>query len=461
MRRVVVSGAVVATVLGLGTVQLTGWADTNEPAATPTPERSVGTQLPVKDFRAIELDEDRGRLYLAQGVGAGLPLVVTDLDGKLLRQVDAVTDVSDIVLSDDHQTVLVAQGFDRVTALDAETLTPTATYAAPDGACVSRVEPTGDKIVGSYQDCGIGSGGLLVWSTPDAAPVVYTGGPDYNPVIDASPGAPGLLVAGDTGYSPVSTYVIDVSGDSPRIVAKRDNTGTTLQDYALSPDGTEMVESVRAPYQQNSYAMPDLSDSTVYPSGAFPEDAAWSADSSTVAIQHGPTDSYDADIVLYPKGSTVGSYAVDFRDGDEFWPGTMLVNHDGSRAWAVSYNDVYQETQLLHSFGPGHQPKQPVTDLAVSASLGSGKNKGTASITVTWSSPMVVNLANSVNDYYWWITASTNGGAEREFWRGRMDASGKYTLTYALPKGTTTLTVRFKDFEDWYPDGYDTVTFTR
>jgi hypothetical protein len=74
---------------------------------------------------------------------------------------------------------------------------------------------------------------------------------------------------------------------------------------------------------------------------------------------------------------------------------------------------------------------------------------------------MAGNLANSVNDYYWWITASTNGGAEREFWRGRMDASGKYSLTYALPKGTTTLTVRFKDFEDWYPAGYDTVTLTR
>jgi hypothetical protein len=449
-------------VVGLGAVQLTGWAGTDQTAAEgPAPVKSVGTQLPVKDFRAIELDENRGRLYLAQGVGGGLPLVVTDLDGKLLTQVSSVTDISDVVLSDDGQTLLVAQGFDRVLAVDAQTLTPKATYRAPGGACLDRVEPTGDKIVAGFQDCGIGSGGLLIWSKPDAAPVVYTGGPNYHPVIDGSPGAPGLLVAGDTGYSPVTTYVIDVSGDQPRIVGKRDNTGTTLQDYALSPDGTEVVEAVRAPYQHKSYTVPDLADATVYPSGAFPEDAAWSGDSSTVAIQHGPTDSYDADVVLYKKGSTVPTYAVDFRDGDEFWPGTLLVNRDGSRAWAVSYNDVYQETQLLHSFGPAHAPDAPVTDLAVTGSTGSGKAKQTASLTVTWSSPMTGNLANGVNDYYWWITASTNGGAEREFWRGRMDGSGTYTKTYALPKGTTKFTVRFQDFENWYPAGYDTVTLTR
>ncbi len=449
--------------LGLGAVQLTGWAATDQPAAAegPAPVQSVGVQLPVKGFSGIELDEDRGRLYLAEGAGAGLPLVVTDLNGKLLTQVNAVRDVSDVVLTDDGGTLLGVQGWDRIVAVDAESLTPTATYAAPDGACVDTVAPTGDKIVAGFQDCGIGTGGLLLWSTPDTSPVVYTEGPDYHPVIDSSPGAPGLLVAGDTGYSPVSTYVIDVSGATPRIVSKRDYTGNTLQDYAFSPDGTTVVESVRAPYRHNSYTVPELGDSTVYPSGAFPEDAAWSADSSTVAIQHGPTGSYDADIALFDKSATVPKYALDFRSGDEFWPGTLLVNRDGSRAWAVSYNDVYGDTQLLHSFGPGHAPRPPVTDLAVSGSTGTGKGKQTASLTVTWSSPMTGNLANGVNDYYWWITASTDGGAEREFWRGRMDSSGEYGVTYALPKGTTTFTVRFKDFEDWYPPGYDTVTLTR
>jgi hypothetical protein len=457
LRRIVVIGVVVSTVVCLAGVQLTGWADTS---AAPTPVRSVGVQLPVTDFRAIELDEDRGRLYLAQGVDGGLPLVVTDLDGKLLRRVDAVTDISDVVLSDDHRTLLVAQGFARVVALDAETLTPTATYEAPDGACVYLTEPTGDKIVGGYRDCGIGSGGLLVWSAPDTAPVVYTGGPDYRPVIDASAGAPGLLVAGDTGYSPVTTYVIDVSGASPRIVASRGDTGGNLQDYAVSADGTQVVESVGAPYEHRSYTLPDLGDGTIYPSGVYPADAAWSADGSTVAIARAFTASDDPDVLLYRKDSTVPYYAVDFRSGDDLWKGTVLVNRDGSRAWAVSYNDVYQEVQLLHSFGPGHPPNPPVTDLAVSAHTGTGKNQRTAYYTVTWSSPMTGNLANSVNDYYWWITASTNGGPEQEIWRGRMDSTGTYRGTYSLPRGTTTLTVRFKDFEDWYPPGYDTVTVT-
>src|SRR6266536_5345242 len=129
-RRMAVHGLVVVTALGGGVVLAGSTA-----AAEVTPVKSVGVQLPVDDFRMIELDEDRGRLYLAQDVGAGLPLVVTDLDGRLQTRVTAVTDVSDLVLSDDRRTLFVAQGFQRVTALDAETLTATATYLAPQGAC--------------------------------------------------------------------------------------------------------------------------------------------------------------------------------------------------------------------------------------------------------------------------------------------------------------------------------------
>ncbi|GAA5016573.1 hypothetical protein [Actinopolymorpha pittospori] len=433
---------------------------TTAAAAQVSAVKSVGTPLPVDDFRAIELDEDRGRLYLAQGVGTGLPLVVTDLDGQFQQRVTAVTDVSDLVLADDHRRLLVAQGFNRVTALDADSLTVKAAYPVPSGACPYVVEPTGDKIVAGFLDCGLGSGGLLVWSSPDTPPTVYTAGPNYEPVIDASAGAPGLIVAGDTGYSPVTTYVIDVTGTTPQIRSRRTDTGENLQDYALSPDGTEVVESTGYPYEHHAYRMPDLADATVYPSGAYPADAAWSADSSTVAIGRSDTSSFDPDVLLYKKGSTTPTYAVDFRSGDNLWKGTLLVNRDGSRAWAVSYDDYYQERYLLHSFGPAHPPKAPVTDLAVTAATGSGKQKGTANLTVTWSSPMS-GPSGAGGDHYWWITASTNGGPEKEFGRGRMDTTGKASATYALPKGTTTFTVHYQDFEGWYPPGYDTATLTR
>ncbi|ONI91825.1 hypothetical protein ALI22I_07035 [Saccharothrix sp. ALI-22-I] len=416
--------------------------------------KSVGAQLPVADLRAIELDEDRGRLYVAQGVGGGHPLVVTDLDGRLVTQVSAVTDLSDLALSDDRGTLLAARGFAGVTALDADTLTVSATYPAPDGACVYTVEPSGGKVVGGFVDCGIGSGGLLVWSQPGTAPVVYTGGPDYRPVIDASPGAPGLLVAGDTGYSPVTTYVIDVSGATPRIVARRDDTGSNLRDYALSPDGTQVVQTVGNPYEHRAYRVPDLSDALVYPSGAYPADAAWSGDGSTVAIGKANTGNGDPDVYLYDRDGTTPKYAVDFHIDDTLWDGTLLVNRNGTRAWAVSYDDVYQDVQLLHSFGPARPPNAPVSDLSVTAAPGTGGNRSTAYITVDWTSP------TGENDF-WWITASTNGGPEREFWRGPMADGGPHSLTYALPFGTTKFTVRYKDYWGWYPDGYATATVRR
>jgi hypothetical protein len=346
-----------ALIIGLSTgVVLAGPSSADEPVLV----KSVGTQLPVDDFRAMELDEARGRLYLAQGAGSELPLVVTDLDGVLQTKVAAVTGVSDVVLSDDHNTLLVAADFDHVTAVDADTLVPSATYAAPTGACVYAVEPAGDKIVGAYYNCGIGSGGLLIWSASGGAPIVYTGGPNYHPILDAI--ASGLIVAGDTGYSPVSTYVIDVSGTTPTIVSKRDNTGSNLIDYAVSPDGTEVVETVGHPYEHHSYRLPDLSDGTVYPSGVYPGDAAWSADSSTVAVARSSTGSNDADVLFYAKGSTTPTYAVDFRRSDELWKGTLVMNSTGTRAWAVTYDDVYQNTQLsTPSAPPTHRRPRSLT----------------------------------------------------------------------------------------------------
>lgn len=426
-----------------------------QPAAVPdvTVHKSVGVQLPVSDLRAIELDEDRGRLYIAQGVGSGNPIVVTDLDGRLLTRITAVTDVSDLVLSDDGTTLLAAQGFARVTAIDADTLTVSATYPAPAGACVYTVEPAGNKIVGGYVDCGIGSGGLLVWSSPDTAPVVYTGGPTYELIIDGSPGAPGLLVAGDTGYSPVTTYVIDVTGGTPQIVARRDNTGSNLRDYAISGDGSEVVETVGSPYEHHSYRLPDLADAVVYPSGVYPADATWSADGSTVVVGRAHTNS-DPDVYFYDKGTTTPKYVVDFHPNDVLWDGTLLVNRDGSRAWAVSYDDTYQQVQLLHSFGPAHPPNPPVTDLTVTARTGTGRNKSTAYLTIGWSSP-------TGPDDYAWITASTNGGPEHEFWRWPMATGGPISLTYALPNGATTFTVRYHDYWNFYPDGFATVTISR
>jgi hypothetical protein len=427
-------------------------------ADEPVLVKSVGTQLPVQDLRAMELDEARGRLYIAQGAGSNLPLVVTDLDGVLQTKLTAVTGASDVVLSNDHQKVLVTQDYDRVTALDADTLVPSATYDAPAGACVYSAEPAGDKVVAAFLDCGIGKSGLLIWSAPGSAPIVYTDGPNYHPIISAA--ANGLVVAGDTGYSPVTTYAIDVSGATPTIVGKRENTGDNLVDYAVSPDGTEVVETTGHPYEHHSYRLPDLSDDTVYPSGVYPADAAWSADGSTVAVGRSSTGSNDADVLFYAKGSTIPTYAVDFRRSDELWKGTLLVNSTGTRAWAVTYDDTYQNVQLLHSFGPSHPPKAPVTDIHVTARTGSGKDKSTAYVTVTWTSPLS-RPGSATNQQFLQLYATPAGSTARLIGNPEMTSAGTFTASYALPRGTTTFTAQYKDFENWYPEATVTTTLTR
>ncbi|GAB2683935.1 hypothetical protein [Kribbella swartbergensis] len=452
-RGLALGGLALITLVSVGVV-VAGPSSADEPV----PAKSVGTQLPVQDLRAMEVDEARGRLYLAQGAGSDLPLVVTDLDGVLRSKLSTVTGASDVALTTDRQQVLVTQHYNRVTALDADTLVPSATYAAPDGACVFNAEPAGTKVVAAFLDCGLGTSGLLVWSAPGTTPIVYTDGPDHHPIISSA--ANGIVVAGDTGISPVTTYAIDVSGAAPAIVGKRENTGSNLIDYAVSPDGSEVVETVGHPYEHRSYRLPDLADGTVYPSGVYPADAAWSSDNSTVAVARSSTGSNDADVLFYAKGSTTPTYAVDFRRSDELWKGTLRLNSTGTRAWAVTYDDTYQNVQLLHSFGPSHPPKAPVTDIQVTARTGSGKEKSTAYVTVTWTSPLS-RPGSSTNQQFLQLYATPAGSTARLIGNPELTSAGTFTATYALPRGTTTFTARYKDFENWYPEATVTTTLTR
>ncbi len=416
------------------------------------PLKSVGTPLPVQAFSAIELDEDRGRLYLAQGTGSGLPLVITDLDGVLQTEVTALANAADVVLTNDHGTLLVVQNSDHITAVDADTLTPSGTYAGPAGACLRTVEQAGEKVVAGYSDCGIGSSGLLIWTAPDTVPVVYADAPD-DPVIDASDG---LVVAGSARTSPITTYVIDVSTASPSIVSERWNTGGNLQDLAISPDAAEVVESAGAPYEHHSYRLPDLSDGAIYPTGAYPFDAAWSGDGSKLAVARYWGSSTEADVLIHARDTVDPEYAVNFRGGDELQPGSLLVNSGGTRAWAVTSGD---QDLLLHSFGPAHPPTPPTSDIGIAAQAGSGKEKDTAYVTATWTSP--ISRSGSADVEFIYIYARTDGEPERLLARVVMTDTGTYTVADALPHGTTTFTARYQDPEGWYPPDTATATLIR
>jgi hypothetical protein len=58
-----------------------------------------------------------------------------------------------------------------------------------------------------------------------------------------------------------------------------------------------------------------------------------------VVIGRAHTNS-DPDVYFYDKGSTTPKYVVDFHPNDVLWDGTLLVNRDGNRACAVSYDDT-------------------------------------------------------------------------------------------------------------------------
>jgi hypothetical protein len=68
---------------------------------------------------------------------------------------------------------------------------------------------------------------------------------------------------------------------------------------------------------------------------------------------------------------------------------------------------------------------------------------------------------SSTNQQFLQIYASTDGSTNRLIGNPEMTTAGTFTATYALPRGTTTFTANYKDFENWYLPAAPTTTLTR
>jgi hypothetical protein len=68
---------------------------------------------------------------------------------------------------------------------------------------------------------------------------------------------------------------------------------------------------------------------------------------------------------------------------------------------------------------------------------------------------------SSTNQQFLRVYASTDGSTNRLIANPEMTTTGTFTVTYALPRGTTTFTAHYKDFENWYPTATATTTVIR
>ncbi|WP_369272265.1 Ig-like domain repeat protein [Streptomyces sp. R11] len=310
------------------------------------------TPLPLKSTGDMVVDGVHHRVFISDPTAG--QVLVTDYAGALVGTVGSLPGVRGLELSPDSGTVYAAVAdADAVVAIDTATATEAHRYATGADAGPRYVALAGGKLWFSYGAGGDGNIGSLDLSGTD--PVVTLGQDTARtfydaPILDASAGAPGTLVAGAPGQSPVVLAVYDVaSGTASRTTYAFDpgNTGGgNLADLAVTPDGKDVITASGAPYYQAVYKLSDLSADGKYVTNTYPN-AVDIAPNGDVAA--GTSSWYDPDVHVFKQGEPNPLKQYDFPNtGSSSGSDTLAARGlawapDESKLFAVSLNsnDAY------------------------------------------------------------------------------------------------------------------------
>ncbi|MGN9775967.1 hypothetical protein ACTMS0_09345 [Micromonospora sp. H33] len=320
-------------------------------ATTPPPGTGTDIKIPLPGFAfpfrfgEILVDEARGRLYITGGKGTD-ELVVTDLDGGILRRVAGIPGAAGMTLNPDGTKLLVtASDRDWITVVD------TTTYET-GGYFAGKTDGT----MTCPRDVAFASGQLWFSWGCDNAPAAIgridpeTGAYDLSvAVVDSSissatllanvPGQPNILIAGATGTSPANLYRFEATSTQLLQQAWRRTDGGSVKQLAVTPDGSQVIVPSGAPYYHPTLSATDLTEVHRYPTVPYPNAVAIRADGLVVA---GTNSSYDKDVwVFEPGGSTpIATFEFGHLPNQETWAHNLV---DGGLA--VHGNRIYAVTE--------------------------------------------------------------------------------------------------------------------
>jgi hypothetical protein len=207
-------------------------------------------------------------------------VLAADYSGALVGSVSGVSEVSGLALSDDGATLYAAAaGSHEIVALDAATLDVKARYAVATTKGPRYVAFAGGKVWFTYGDQWDGDLGS-VDPASGTDPVTLGQFPQANPgvwdpaLLDTDPSTPGLLAVGETGLSTDSMAVIDVSSETPQLVAWHNGNYTLnngIGDIDLVPGVSEVLVNGT---QRDAYADGKFTAAGSYPSGQRADIAA-------------------------------------------------------------------------------------------------------------------------------------------------------------------------------------------
>ncbi|MGC4110862.1 MAG: hypothetical protein QM747_10650 [Nocardioides sp.] len=293
---------------------------------------AVGTALGLTTFSSIQADPSHGHVFVTGGTGTN-GVVVLSTSGKKLETLGSTPGASGMTLSPDGQTLYVAlANGDGIREIDTSTLTGTTVSTGAD-TCPQYVAVTAGTVWFGYTcEDGGGKVGSLDPTTGTVHTDVLSGFYDA-PYLTASPALDGALFTGKPHQSPAQIARYDVTGgDTPSgtLVASRE-AGDNLGDFAVTPDGQDLIVASGAPYYHQVFSTADLSDDGSYTTSNYPDAVAINQDGQVVA---GIDGIYSKDIWLFDAGATKPFKTVAFADGDYLQPRGLAFT--GKSVFAVT-----------------------------------------------------------------------------------------------------------------------------
>ncbi|MBP5868549.1 Ig-like domain repeat protein [Streptomyces scabiei] len=328
----------------------------------PTASADSTKVLPVASSADIVVDGVHQRVFISDPTNG--KIVVTDYYGIVRKQFTNLPGVQGLELSADSGTLYGAvRDADKIVAIDTATETESARY--PVGDAPVGLALAGGRLWFGYGAAGDGDIGSLDLSGEE--PVVALDQDTthlwyYAPVLDAAPGS-GALVAGEPGGSKLAVY--DVSSGTASRTAAVDTGGGNMGDLAVTPDGQRVVVASGSPYHHQVFKTSDLTADGTYASDTYPNSVAIAPDGTVAA---GIDGIYEPDIYIYEPGSTTSVREYDFPNtgsgsgGDELPDSGLAWAPDGSRLFAVTYND-----EGVYSLRTLDAPTRALTTLTVNA----------------------------------------------------------------------------------------------
>ncbi|MFF3878726.1 Ig-like domain repeat protein [Streptomyces sp. NPDC001978] len=392
------------------------------------------TLLPVKSTGDMLVDGVHQRVFISDPTSG--KVVATNYAGTVVGTVDSLPGAKGLELSADSSTLYTAvPGADAVVAIDTATVTEAKRYATGAGIDPESVAFAGGKLWFSYGASGNGNIGSIDLSGTD--PVVAVGQDTSRtwydaPILDVSAGAPGTLVAGAPGQSPVELAVYDVSSGTASRTAYAFDPGSTgggnLADLAVTPDGKDVVTASGAPYYQAVYKLSDLSADGKYQTNTYPN-AVDIAPNGTVAA--GTFSWYDPDVHVFKPGVSTPVRQYDFPNtGTSSGSDTLAARGlawapDAGKLFAVSSNDAG-----VYSLRVFDDPTKTATTLTASApATGTRGTALTLTGKLTSSAPFPAGTMVSITRT---DDESRNGKAVGT---ATVGADGSYSFTNTPPAG--------------------------